>query len=69
MLDNELIDVTQYRENLYCIVSEAFQHVCNITILTVNNTTILKLVVLSDIERMIPIMLFLHVFLKVITVA
>ena len=38
--------VSDNRENLYCIVSEAFQHVCNVTLYTVCNTTVLILSVL-----------------------
>ena len=58
----------KYRENFYCIVSEAFQHVCNDTILTVRNTTILILSVLFGSEQKIPLVVLFHMFLMKVAV-
>ena len=55
-------------DNLYCIVSEAFQHVCNVTILTVSNTTILILSVLFGNEQTIPLVLLFNMFLMKVAV-
>ena len=38
---HKIIGITSFRENLYCIISEAFQQDCNIKILTVYNTEVL----------------------------
>ena len=54
------------KENLYCIFSEAFQHVCNVTILPVSNTPLL---ILFNREQMIPMVFLLHMFLMKVAVS
>ena len=62
------VHLLELRENLYCIVSEAFQHVCNITIFTVSITTVLLLRVFFCSEQTIPLVLLLHMFLMRVAV-
>ena len=58
-----------FNENLYCIFSEAFQHVCNVTILTVSNTPLLLLCVLFNSEHLIPMVFLLHMFFMEVAVS
>ena len=58
----------EYRDNLYCIVSEAFQQVCNVTIFSVSNTPVPILSVLFSSEQTIPLVLLLHMFLMRVAV-
>ena len=57
-----------FREDLFCIISEAFQHICNATILTVSNTTLLILSVLFGSEQKIPLVVLSHMFLMKVAV-
>ena len=69
ILINAMVCKEYYRENLYCIFSEAFQHACNVTILTVSNTTVLLLCKLFNSEQMIPMVLLLHMFFMKVAVS